>query len=485
MASSRRNTRLHLETLEDRCVPATFTVKNLNDAGPGSLRALVDKANMTNAPDTIVFNSTLKGTIDVTALSGEILITKSLVINGPGAGRITVDGNLVTRIFNVDDLDLDPNKMINVTIRGLTLTQGQSFANNGGAIRSNENLTVSKVNIRDNQVTAGIGGGIYASGGSLTVLKSSLSGNIDGGVVFEGTSMKADGCSFFDNRGAFSGLSITGASSTALITNCTIANNLAKGGGGVYSVGDTTLRRCTITGNRSDIDGGGVFANAGSKLTVDACTIVGNWTGSSGGGLTVRGTAEILNSTIAYNTAMLRGGGIHTAGGAADLKVRNSTISGNTAVTDGGGMALLPGSMFLVQNSTVAFNRAGGNGGGIFADNNVALESTIVAKNFAAGTGNDLISNDNPGDEITLIRCLIGELSPMDADYSDIDSQLNVDPMLGPLVNNGGPTQTHALLPGSAAINNGSNPAALLTDQRGDPFKRTKGGFTDIGAFEL
>jgi predicted outer membrane repeat protein len=227
--------------------------------------------------------------------------------------------------------------------------------------------------------------------------------------------------------------------------------NLAGSGGGLLTFSSTTLERCSFTGNQAQTAGGGIAA-------VD-CTVL------------------IRNSTIASNSANT-GGGIEV-GFAATLVLRNSTVSGNRANLNGGGIDVGPFATLLwVQNCTLAFNVAIGNGGGIHSTTPQMLQSTIVAHNRALNLGDDLY-----GTTYTIQNCLIGDTT--DATITTIGNNvLNQDPLLGRLAANGGPTQTHALLGGSPAINAGFNPAGLPTDQRGGKFKRVKGGAADIGAFE-
>lgn len=489
MASS-RVLRPRFEVLEDRCVPATFTVKNLNDAGPGSLRQAVLSANDTPATGTIVFKSTLKGTITLT--TGEIDITRGLVISGPGVGRLTISGNSNSRIFNVDN---GTTNFINVTIRGLGLTNGRAVTG-GGAILNRENLTIARANLRGNQAE-GEGGAIF-SAGNLTLVKSTLSGNMvfldkggskayGGAVSFGVGTLSIKACSFFDNQAARNGggLWIKSTTSPATILNSTFSENRALRGAGIASSGALVIQGGSITGNSTAFingDGGGIWQGGGS-LSVNTCTIAGNTAGTNGGGLSITGGVAVLTgSTIARNTAAGSGGGLSLTG-TAEVTVRNSTISGNLAMANGGGIAVQTSGSLLVQNSTVAFNVARTSGGGIFTEAAVSLESTIVARNQkGTGTGNDLCSASNPGDPFTIAACLIGNTGGAEINEFGTNNQLDVDPLLGPLAFNGGPTQTHALLPGSPAINHGSNPAGLLADQRG--LARTRGGFTDIGAVE-
>ena len=106
------------DVLEDRTLPSTLTVMNLNDSGTGSLRAAISAANA-QPGDTIDFANGLHGTITLT--SGEMLISNSVTINGPGTNQQSISGNNSSRIFEIAN-----NPMLNVTINDLTITHGHS-----------------------------------------------------------------------------------------------------------------------------------------------------------------------------------------------------------------------------------------------------------------------------------------------------------------------------------------------------------------------
>jgi hypothetical protein len=426
-------TRLAVEQLEERTVPSTFfTVTNLNDDGPGSLRRAIHDANGTGEPDAIAFQPGLAGPITLT--SGELDVMESVTITGPGAGVITVSGNNASRIFLVENA---AHTAINVAISGLTLTAGS-----GGAVAvSDEVLALRGVVIANS--SAQMGGGILVStDGRLTLEDSTVSGN------------RADGVG-----SPFGGGLYLGPNSVALVRNSTISGNQAVGG-----------------------DGGGVFVESGGSLTVENSTISGNSADLGGGIDVIGGLLTVANSTISGNSAV--GGGGLLAGGST-LTVENSTISGNVASGPGGGISLPAGGTAVIRNSTVAFNTATSGGGGVFVKASsspaaVTLLSTIVADNAvgAAGDGPDVLG------KVTAAFSLVENVAGTTFLPGSANNVLGVDPLLGPLADNGGPTRTHALLAGSLAINHGANPAGLAFDQRGPGFARARGAAPDIGAFE-
>jgi hypothetical protein len=240
----------------------------------------------------------------------------------------------------------------------------------------------------------------------------------------------------------------------------------------VAAGGDVEISGLTITGGRGDIVqfgvpkvilGGGI-ANAGT-LTVTDCTIRGNSAANFGGGINNLGTLTVVNSTISGNSSSV-GGGIENGG---TLTVTNSTISGNSADIMGGGIDhgvitsyTLSSTVFRldVTNCTISDNLAS-SGGGISSISN-ALGT--VTNSLISGNSNGSLTGA-PG--FSLSHNLI------------IDAP---DPLLGPLADNGGPTLTMALLPGSPAIDAGVPVAGVTTDQRGVP--RPQGTAPDIGAFE-
>jgi hypothetical protein len=271
------------------------------------------------------------------------------------------------------------------------------------------------------------------------------------GIDNFGGALTVRNCVISDN--AFSGISITTEEFgvvTATILSTTVIGNSQGGVSSVpniFSGGATvTITDCTISGNFSAPGGGGIFGTH-TFLTVANSTISGNSTPRNGGGISVSGGLVIENSTISGNSAGTSGGGIY--GGAT---VENSTISGNSAGTSAGG--IYNNSSLIVRNAILD---AGASGENIFNDGGTV---TSLGYNLSSDDGGGYLTG--PGD------------------------QINTDPLLSPLQNNGGPTLTHALLPGSPAIDAGDpnfSPPPF-NDQRGCSFDRVFNDRIDIGSFE-
>jgi predicted outer membrane repeat protein len=272
---------------------------------------------------------------------------------------------------------------------------------------------------------------------------------------------------------------ITLGGTLTLTTNVTItgpgANLLTISGGGTMTVftvnsGVTaSISGLTITGGGGSGYGSGIF-NQGT-LTVSNCTLSGNSTGSgssSGGGIDNYGTLTVSNSTISNNTAGNGyGGGINNQG---TLTVSNSTFSGNTASL-GGGISAGIGSV-TVSNSTFSGNTAANYGGGIYSQGSFPGMSTTITNSIVAGN----ITTNAPGDDCD--GCTSSGTNLISTSSS------SPSPMLGPLQNNGGPTETMMPLTGSPALNAGSG-STLPTDQRGFPRPTGSGVTSDLGAVQV
>ncbi|MUH01297.1 DUF4347 domain-containing protein, partial [Scytonema sp. UIC 10036] len=243
-----------------------------------------------------------------------------------------------------------------------------------------------------------------------------------------------------------------------------------------------TIINLKITGgNAATGDGGAIYSD--SSVTIDNSTISGNSADGEGGGVWSSSSVTIANSTISSNSASL-GGGIYSANNVA---IANSTISGNTAKDSAGGVFASNGT---IANSTITQNTADsdndnvGDGGGVYNNGGtISVTNSIIAGNSEGDGTSDVAGSTFNGNANNLIGSTSGIISGTLGTGSDIVAS---DPKLAPLADNGGTTETHALLIGSPAINAGSNtqsnPNFPTIDQRGST--RTIGEIVDIGAVE-
>jgi CSLREA domain-containing protein len=277
-------------------------------------------------------------------------------------------------------------------------------------------------------------------------------------------------------------------------------------GSAIFNYGGTlTLIRSGVVGNHSDSEAGGI-TNYGGVVSIYTSTVAGN-TGATGGGLNnVAGTLLMVDSLLSGNHSKYYGGGLYNAGVTADLV--NTTVSGNDAIRDGGGIYNVASTTVLsLYNVTIANNRAdllvtgNGTGGGI--ENRVGfsatvhMRNTLIADNYASVNILSVwskVQNDCSGALLSSSYNLVEFMGDDCTLTGGAGDQTNVAAHLGLLQDNGGPTFSHALLPGSPAIDAG-NPGGctgfgampLRGDQRGRPRTANGAGATrcDIGAFEL
>ena len=346
-----------------------LVVNNTNNGGPGSLRQAVLDASPTEG-DTVTFAPNVTNTITLTS---EILVNKNLTINGPGANVLRVSGNNSNRVFH--------HTGGTVSISGLTIANG-------------------------------------------------LAGDYGGGILAEAGILSLSYCQFTSNSTA-----------TAF-----------GSGGGICVLGSTFLYldHSSVTHNQASFAGGGIYQN-GPTFT---CYV------------------SIENSTIASNRTTW-------------------VYDGFPPFPHGGGISLLSGTL-TVLDSTVANNVstyvAGGIGKGLFTSGTAQILNTIVAGNTAASTGPDVA-----GAFQSIGYNLIGNSSGS-VGFTNLGDRINVNPLLGPLANYGGPTLTMALRSGSPAIDQGFS--VRTNDQRGLPRQlddltitnaanNTGGDAADIGAFEV
>jgi hypothetical protein len=439
-----------------------------------SLREAIGFANSDSTDDPVTFALALAGgTIHLTS---ELFVGGSFRVEAP-TGGITLDAGGASRVMTVGyGSDLTFTR---VTFTG-GATQGPASwipaSNGGGILLQGGTLTLVESTISGN--TAVRGGGIATRYGTLNLVDSTVSGNTaPGGVAY--------GYLF----GGYGG-GITTYGGRVTLTRSTIAGNTAaRFGGGIdlYYGTRLTVTESVISGNSAGGNGGGINKRDGTPLSITDSTITGNTSAADGGGLFIAyGPTTISGSTLAGNSAAGDGGGL--ANFSRQAVLTNTTLSGNSAGGSGGG--IMNGGIANLTNVTATRNTADadgsgdGDGGGLFARGNSyftptsRLVNSIVAGNRRgpAGTPDDLAGvAPAPGSIRNIVGAGVDGLDPA-------QNLLGVDPLLGPLADNGGPTLTHALLDGSPALDAALYLASVAVDQRGVP--RPQDGTSDIGAFE-
>lgn len=291
---------------------------------------------------------------------------------------------------------------------------------------------------------------------------------------------------------------------------------------------NVAMNRLRLTKGNNNSDGGAIINNG--ALTIKDSSIDDNVSLKQGGGIMSSGSLSILSSTILTNTAATNGGGIMSSG---SLSISSSTISGNTAATNGGGLYLETGNSSIsssaVISNTTSQNGSGNNGGGIYTSTNVKITNgTLSGNNGGAIYSTDssistlsyvTVSNTNASGDGTIVldgsstlvmsntviigntgsyydvRCRSAQnitsngfnITENISDCTSSWQSTDIFPkqwqtVLSGLGPHGGPTYTHALLPGSPAIDVGSCYRGDLLDQRG--LKRPVGSACDVGAYE-
>jgi CSLREA domain-containing protein len=512
---------------------SAITVNSTDDttvAGDGSctLREAIQNANddaLTNADcvvgsgaDTITFS--VSGTITLGSTLPNIADAAGLTMDGTGQ-TVTISGGNAVRVLMVDAI-------ASLTLNNLTIANGNVAEDSGGGIYNSGTLTITNSAFSGNSANGwggsgggicntgtltitnsaftgnstgwgGSGGGIYNSG-TLTITNSGFSGNSahvwggGGGGIYNSGTLTITNSDFSDNDATLGGGIYT--SGTLTITNSTFSSNsVDDGGGGIYTSGTLTITNSTFSGNGANGGGGGI-ANDTGTVTITNSTFSGN-TADCGGGIINTGTLTITNSALSGNRAT-SGGGIINFG---TLTITNSTFSGNDA-NSGGGIVNNAGTL-TITNSTFSGNTASwgaGNGGGIVNNATLTITNSAFSGNSAnwAGGGirndgtlnyaNTIIANSTSGGDCNNYYGTIGTNTNNLVEDGSCSASLSGDPNLGALADNGGPTQTFALLTGSPAIDAGDDATCSAApvnglDQRG--IARPQGAHCDIGSYEF
>jgi hypothetical protein len=397
-----------------------------------------------------------------------------------------------------------------------------NHANQGGGVQTHigsESFEIADSTIHNNTATLRGGGIFNPSDAEVIVNNSVLRENVagtDGGGLYSGglalvaiAEVHLDDVLVQDNEagGAGGGLSVRGRLS---VHNSEVLDNTATdGGGGIYFNPQTsfeflelTITDSDISGNESKSGGGGVVL-LGGNFSMARSTVENNQSEFSGGGISLGANTDgtIIESTINENEAGSNSGGVGVFGVAGDgdatLTLINSTVTDNEAGGSGGGVNIgMRGSAILINN-TITGNSAGEFGGGgvsvasgdPLGPGSLEITNSIVADNHAADHEADDIRASGIVSVIDNGHNLVGDGATAEDDLVDGENgnivgtaDDPVDPVLGPLQDNEGPTKTMALLEGSPALEAGNDANAPDTDQRST--ERPQGSQSDIGAYE-
>jgi hypothetical protein len=452
----------------------------------------------------------ITGTIGLT--SGELLVDKSISILGPGVDTLAVDGGATGRVFHIGTGN-------GVVISGMTITNGNtccSSPNGGGIYNDHAALTINDCAISGN--VAINGGGVYNDGANgvaravinNTTFTNNSASNGDGGAIYNsgyaGIGNLIVQTSTLTGNSAGNGAGIANDQATSTLNNCVVAGN-ASGNGGVASNSNAVLEIIdSILSDNSAFNVGGAIINTGTAgtatVSISGSTVSGNSAGNVGGGVSSEEiengavNVQITSSTLSGNSAGNLAGGIESSAetGSANLSISNSTLSGNFAANGGGGVVSTGGfppnsnaTVTLYITNTTFSGNSGANGGGAISSGGIYGTHPIVSlANTILNAGKSGANISGEGGTVTSLGY---NLSSDDGGgfLTGPGDQVNTDPLLGPLQNNGGPTLTHALLAGSSAIDAGDpgfTPPPFY-DQRGSGFQRVVNGRIDIGSFEV
>jgi CSLREA domain-containing protein len=402
--------------------------------------------------------------------------TADVVDAAPGNGVCATAGNVCTLRAAIQEANALAGAPHTIVLPAGTYTLTIPGRNEGAAATGDLNITAGLI--------------ISGAGAAITVIDANRVDRVldvlGGSVTISGVTIRGGEADYVPSTGG------DGIRNNSILT----LNDSAVSGNalGIYNRGTMTLNNSNVSGNDGGNGPGGIYNDGGGTLTLNNSTVSGNRAGGIAG---IRssfwGTVVLNNSTVSGNTAWhnMAGGIYYSCDGASGggLTLNNSTVSGNSAVSWGGGIVINSvgnsACTVTLNNSTVSGNSAG-TGGGIAQDPRYAVPATIRLKNSIVAGNTGSHSANCFGTMTSLGHNIAGDAS---CALSGVGDRNGIDPLLGPLASNGGPTQTHVPLAGSPAIDavpladcKDASGATLATDQRGGA--RPAGASCDIGSVE-
>jgi CSLREA domain-containing protein len=483
---------------------------NLSNDGLCSLREAILSANLNSdlfgcSGATTTDIITFAANYTITLGTSDLFVQSPITIIGNGAANtiIQADPQPETANDRVFEVASSPSPTGNLTLNNLTVRYG--VAEYGGGILNRGTLTIVNSIVSSN--LAYDGGGIYNTG-TLTVTNSEFIINeaiVGGGLSnFSGSTATLTDVTFSYNIAEYGGGMYNEGSSPTLMDVTFSANTATSGGGMLNLFSSPTLTNVTFSANTASNIGGGMYNINNSNPTLTSVTFDDN-SAPGGGGMynEINSHPVLTNVTFSGNSASDRGGGMYNFGGSPTLT--NVTFSGNSATIWGGGMYNNINSSPTLTNVTFSDNTASHSGGGMYnRDSSPTLTNVTFSDNSALYGGgmynvfssptliNVIIANsvslgDCVNDSSALNAASRNNLIEDAANACGLTNGVNgnivgFDPLLDPLADNGGFTQTFALQGNSPAINKGTNTGCPATDQRG--VTRPQGTKCDIGAYE-
>jgi hypothetical protein len=434
----------------------TWTVNTCADNESGNVATHSGSLRFTvgNAGDSDTIDLTGLTCSTISLITGEIAINQnSLTLNGPGASKLTIEKQARTAVpFRVFDHQGSGILKINY----LTIARGFE-ANNSGNAYGGCIYSKGEVDLKQSVVTAceaDAPGHIAYGGGVFTKKNLGLKYSTISQSYASGKAARGGGASVM---GAFTSTSSTIQNNNAYSANGDAALGYSAVGGGIFATGGVILQSSTISGNSASTDGKSVAFVGG----IDIVNIPSTQ------------SAIFISSTISHNKALGNVGYIGGVYSNIPLTLEGSTVAYNYA-----SRTEIPGTnpIFLAPGVAVTTS----------ASSTITLDSSIISGNTYGSPSFELDLTSQAlqsGAQITvtgannLIPTYLGAQIPSDT--------ISACPRLGPLRNNGGPTETHALFSHSPAIDAGNNTESQDSDQRGSPYLRVSGSAADIGAYEV
>lgn len=435
--------------------------------------------------DTLTFSQTPAPTITLDSIERSIEITEDVIIDGAisSGGNVTIDSRQSWGAFDIEDSTVT---LSNLTLTGSNLDEAVNATNstvtiNNSALYENSDnsgagleaidstVTINSSSITNNSAQAGAG--ILAIRSELTINDGDLSNN-----------------AATTNSGGGLGGAIRLIDSELNVNRTSINNNIA---GYAAAIGTqeslVTITESDMSGNFANRRGGAILISRStaqsnpSSVSIYSTTLSDNSTNGDGGAIVTSansGATEfyIVDSTLSRNTAGANGGAVWMRNSSASIL--NTTFSGNIAQDGDGGAINLVSNYISLSNTTITNNTASDRGSGIFVST-FQVPTPIFHNSILAGNnGNDCESN------LGLTSFVIADsFNIIQNDACSTDAR-NIDPMLGPLANNGGATLSHALLPTSPARNSGDLITCTTEDQRGQ-LRNNGDNACDVGAIEF